>query len=318
MTLSELKTKILVGNLPKFFIFAGQELVVMDTYIAKIAEKMNLEVSRIDNIRDNLVAIQAKSTIGKNKCFVVRDDKSLATNESLMADLSSELVQGNNVIILIFTDIDKRSKLHKNYSDSIILFDKITTEILEKYAIREGMEVRTAQWFAYCCNENYGIYLMELDKVKQIASARNISIEKAAGVAISEQLISEPNHFDIYGFIRAVACRQEETVFNWYDEFVKNGQNELGFITLLYNTMKSILLYSADPGGAGICERTGLTPFQAKTAGGYGKHYTIPELICALRLLQLVESGIKLGSIPVDLSIPYILVTLIPRRSADA
>lgn len=61
----------------------------------------------------------------------------------------------------------------------------------------------------------------------------------------------------------------------------------------------------------GITERTGLTAWQVKLAKEKGNHYSIGELVNAMKIIRSSEKGIKTGMIEQEVAIDYILVNIL-------
>ena len=127
MDVSALKAQIQSNTLSNFLIFTGVEWKVQELYISQIGKVLNKEVKRIDAIGDIYSKLSNRSFVVKNYVYVVRDDKDLMTNEDLQDKI--EQVVGDNTLILLVSDVDKRTKFYKRYKDKIIEFEPFSFNI---------------------------------------------------------------------------------------------------------------------------------------------------------------------------------------------
>ena len=88
---------------------------------------------RVDSISSIYSRLQNNTLMNKPNCYVIRDDKDYLRQEKIWAGLNSGVTQGKNVIILIYTNLDKRSKFYKSHTDMLTEFEKLIPEVLAKY-----------------------------------------------------------------------------------------------------------------------------------------------------------------------------------------
>ena len=173
MNITDVKTAIKNKAIKPYYIFAGEEIEIQRIYINKIAEVLGYEVKRVDSIADVWSEIISPLLFGEPCVYVVRDDKDLLQDETLQRQIDSNNLN-DNVIINLITTIDKRTKWYKANSDRIVVFERLSDEILSKYVQREITlnKHNTSRLIAICEND-YSRLLLEIDKIKRYYNACN-------------------------------------------------------------------------------------------------------------------------------------------------
>ena len=311
MQLHELKEQLVKKIVQPLYIFTGEEVAVMDIYIKKISEVMGVPAKRIDSISSIYSRLQNNTFMNKSNCYVIRDDKDYLSQEKIWAGLNSGVTQGKNVIILIYTNLDKRSKFYKSHTDMLTEFEKLIPEVLAKYIKKEiGLEINKAIEFANLCDCDYSRILLECDKLTHLSKAANVTTEQAYEIAIQEKLIYSSPKDVIFELIDAVCRRQPHKSYELWHELKEVNESPLGVISLLYSNIRSMLLVQS-AGGGDVSNRTGLTAWQIKIAREKGNHYSIGELVKGLRSIRETEKGIKTGAIDQSIALDYILASLL-------
>ncbi len=312
MQIHELKEQLVKKIVQPIYIFTGEEIAIMDIYINKIAETMNTKPKRVDSIGSIFRRLQNQSFANKPSCYVIRDDKDYMQQDKIWEQMNNGLLQGDNTIILVFTNLDKRSKFYKQHSDMLTEFEKLIPEILAKYIKREiGLDINKAAKFAELCDCNYSRILLECDKVKHLAQANNINIDQAYDMAIRENLIYTSPKDVIFELVDAVCKRQAIRSYTLLEELMAINENPLGAISLLYTNFRSMLLVQSAGAGVDITKRTGLTGWEVKLAKEKGVNYSVGELVKYLRLIRETEKGIKTGVIEQSMSLDYIMANVL-------
>ena len=173
MDVATLKSHIKLKTLPTFLIFSGDEWKVQQIYIEQISRVTGKRCVRIDSIGEVFQKLSGKSFVKESVIYIVRDDKELTQNEKLQQRI--EKVLGDNMLILLLTNVDKRTKFYKSHKASICDFERLSDKMLEKYALREiSLSKANIQRLIEICEHDYGRMLLEIDKIKRYADARNL------------------------------------------------------------------------------------------------------------------------------------------------
>lgn len=312
MKLHELKEQLVRKTIQPLYIFTGEELAIMDVYIQKIVSTSNSVPKRVDSVRSIFSKLQNTSFISKPTCYIIRDDKEYLTQEKVWAEMNSGKHLGNNIIILVYTALDKRSKFYKQHSEQIVEFEKLTPEVLTKYVKKEiNLGDTPASLLVDLCDNNYSRILLECDKIKHLAKVRGCSCEEALMQAIKEKVIYKSPKDVIFNFIDTVCKRQVDSTYALLNELIAINESPLAIISLLYNNFRAMLLVQSAQGQPEISKVTGLTPWQVKLAKEKGNNYSIEELVNAIKVIRNAERGIKTGSIEQDMAVDYILIRLL-------
>ena len=170
MDVATLKAKIKSKQLPSYLIFSGSEWKVQEIYIQQISKVTGKEVRMIDDVHSIYGNLKNRSFVPKGVIYKVRDDKELMTNEKLQQQIESVLA--DNMLILLLTSVDKRTKFYKQYKDKIIEFEQLSDAILKKYIKKEiSLSDKNCQMLIDICEHDYGRILLEIDKIKRYVDA---------------------------------------------------------------------------------------------------------------------------------------------------
>lgn len=311
MTIADVKRDIQDKTIKSYYIFAGDEIEVQRIYINKIADVLGYEVVRVDCIADVWSSV-VTPTLFDNPCvYVVRDDKELLQDEVLQQQLATSNLNGNIIINLLST-IDKRTKWYKSNSDKIVVFERLTTDLLIKYCQREiALNKRNSERLIAICENDYSRILLEIDKIKRFMMCDetadcNVVFEKF----VSEGVIYQPPKDAVFDLVDAILKRQINQVYNLLEQCYKIGEANMVILSVLYNNAKQVLqVQSCD--SSDIAKSTGLTSWQIKCAKDKIGYYRIGELVNMLKFIQKMQKGIITGQIEDSMSVEYLLVNIL-------
>ena len=315
MTVQEVKTQIKNKSVKHFYIFAGQESKVIDIYINKIAECRKLEVVRADCISEIYSKFLSKSLVANDYCYVLRDDKELLTQDKLWDSLAVENVQGNNIVILVLTNVDKRSKFYKRFKDDIVEFEHMPENVLIKYIKKElPLSEQNCKKLIDICESDYNRILLELDKIKQYKACDifedDNESDKIFRELLAQGVIYQPPKDAIFDFVDCVLKHKVNQSFELLENCCGVGESNIVLLSVLYNNVKQVLQVQSCQ-SKDIPKTTGLTAWQVKCAKEKCGYYTIGDLVDFLKLIRRVEKGIKTGEIDESISVDYVLVNIL-------
>lgn len=313
MDVATLKNHIKLKTIPAFLIFAGDEWKVQDIYIQQIAKVTGKEVVRIDELKSVYRTMQMKTA--KPKIYVVRDDYDLLHDESLQTKIESVL--GSNILILLLTSIDKRTKFYKAFKASIIEFERLPDRTLYKYALKEiKLSERNLERLIEVCEHDYGRILLEIDKIKRYCTVQS-SDEKPTLLAdtafdwlLEDGTIYTPPYDAIFDLVSAILDRKVNKTFDLLQQSYEVGEATMVMLSVLYNNAKAVLQIQTYEGN-NLSKATGLTGWQIKNAKPHVGKYKDKELIRMLKLIQQIESGIKTGKIEDEFAMNYLLTKIL-------
>jgi DNA polymerase III delta subunit len=308
MDLSTLKTHIKNNTFDKVYIFTGPEVGVMDIYIEQMAKVQNATVTRLDGI-DDLAKKMHKGAMLKNSClYILRDCKEIMQDIDLALKIAQKNALSGAVSILIYSNIDKRSKFYKTFQDVVVDFQPMKSEILVKYMQREIHLSNDAYMkLIEVCESDYSRILLEIDKIKRYSEAANVSTEQACTMLLREGVIFTPPKDAVFDFVDAVLRGKKDLAFYLLKSSYDYGEATMVLLSNLYNSTKQLLQVQSFNGDGKITEATGLTPFQVKLASERKGRNSTGDLIYLMRLVRDTEKGIKTGAIEEQMAMPYIL-----------
>ena len=316
MNVSNIKTHIKDKTFDNFYIFTGDEWKVQQIYIQQIVSKSNLNYKYVQRISDVWKNITNTGFLSKSYCYVVRDDVDIQQDEKLQEQLIKEVLH-DNIIILILTNIDKRTKFYKRYKDSIVEFESLKPEILAKYIKNEiNLSASNVNKLMELCNYNYGNCLMEVDKIKRyIWQERLDEIEdhyfedRVFEKFVADGTIYSPPKDAIFDFVDCILNADCVGSFELYDECIRCGEAIMVMLSVLYNNAKAVLQVQSCQ-SKDIEKVTGLTKWQISNAKKHLNIFSNGELVYIMRMCQECESDIKKGLIDEQYAMKFILANI--------
>ena len=327
MDVSSLKAKLKSNQLPNYLIFSGDEWKVQQIYINQIAKVTGKETKRIDSISDIYSQLKNRSFVKRTEVYIVRDDKELMQNEKLQRQI--EQVLGDNILIHLLTNVDKRTKFYKLYKDSIVDFERLSDAMLKKYALKEiKLSESNLARLIDICEHDYGRILLEIDKINRYTEnyynddpgadcvehatgmkVLRITEDKAFEKLLKDGTIHEPPYDAIFDLVDAILSRKVNTAFDLLEKSYAVGEATMVMLTVLYNNAKALLQVQTYKGD-NLTKATGLTGWQVKNVRHHVGKYSEKELIYIVQLIQKIESGIKTGKIEDEFAMQYLLTKI--------
>ena len=308
MEITALKQQIKTNKLQSMYIFTGPEWKVQQIYVDQIAKVSGKQKKYVEDIKTVFSTLKGNSFIKQPFVYILRDDKTILTDEKVQEKLFTVL--GDNTLILIFTSLDKRTKFYKKYNNDICVFEQLKSNILKKY-IRQAIDISDVNCdrLMEICENDYGRCLLEIDKIMRYtnylgpAKMENGVFEKL----LKDGTIYKPPYDAIFDFVDAVLKRKVKTAFNLLYQSYAVGEATMVILSVLYNNAKQVLQVQTCS-SKDVSKSTGLTAWQIKCAQERINQYTEDELMYMLHLIQKCECGIKSGKIEETVAVEYILV----------
>lgn len=319
MKLHELQQQIISKSLNKLYIFYGEEVGIMDIYLDKIYSVVGADVARVETVQEAYAKMRQKKLAGGPRCFVVRDDKDFLKNDKVWDSVFSLVNSSPDFLILIYSSMDKRSKFYKQNVDSMTEFEKLSSAMLSKYIEKElpGIPNSAAVHLAEVCECNYSRILLECDKIKNYSSGTGKWFDgkpdysAVLDILLEQGVIFKPIGDITFKFTDAILTRNYNDAAEYLRQARLKGEPEIMVLSILYNGFKHILMVQ----GLGTdqsepVKRTGLTAWQVKMAKEKQGHYSISELINALKTVRFAEKGIKTGQLDAEVAFEYVIANI--------
>lgn len=220
VNLMEFMTHIKEDRLLPFYIFTGEEIGLMNVYLAK----MKTPVKRESSVASILRPLTQRSIVANDKVFAVRDDKDFLSTESRWKSLE-DIKYGT--LILLYTKIDGRSKFLKQFSDHVVQFDRMTTtQLMNHFSKKFKVPANLLEQVIELCDRDYSRIENELDKISRV----QLPTEEAVDALIHKDL-----QFEVFEAVDSVIRYKPQRAFEYVQTLIATQDNVLGFLTLLYN-----------------------------------------------------------------------------------
>lgn len=305
MELIELRNNIINKQKDNLYLFSGPEVKVMDIYIDMICKLHELDKVREDDVKTVFSRTKNVSKLAKSKVYIIRDDMDFIKAESSWQNVGNML--NENVIILIYSNVDKRGKFYKTFKDKIVTFEKLSEEQLSKYIKKElGNNFVPATKLANICELDYSRILLECDKVKTYAKISSVSYTDSFHELVELGNIYVPNNYIVFDFTHNIMKRNVHECFKIWESLKKNQESAIKLLSILYNSMRNVLIVQSIQNPT--TKNTGLSSWNIKVAKELCGYYSTEELLRNVHVIREIEKGIKTGTCEQEIAIDYLLV----------
>lgn len=315
--LPQLMQEIVNNQVPHYNIFTGEEIAVQKIYIDKILD----EYKRVDcdSVAQALQKSRTKSLTGSNRAFIVVDDNLYMKDEKAWEIAQNAFTKASkNILIIIYSNIDKRSKKFLSKNDEyIVSFDRLSDDVLVKYIQKDiDLSYENAHKLVELCESDYSRILLEIDKIMQYTESIYLlcnkkDYNKSMLELLEQGVIYQPIGDITFKLTDAVLRGELDTTEKYLKMAIEKEESPILVLSVLYTGFHNMLMVM-DLGSnkKDASKRTGLTPFQVaqatKNMGGYKRE----EVKRALFIIQDVESGIKTGKYDMETAMQYAILEI--------
>lgn len=298
MNLMELKNKILKKEDIFPIIFTGEEAGIMEIYINEISCLFNQQIKRVDLIKDALNNSKQSSLFNnKEYIYLIKDDKMFYKDEEQWKFLLNQ----SKKFILVYSDLDTRTRFFKEFEDKIVIFNVLDAKQLSRYIIKDtGLDKEKAEQMAINCGLDYLTIKMEVDKLLRYKEESGLSIGIAFEKAAKEKILQVRWEDLFEDFVDSVMRRNTVDALKKWQGLKQSGQSELKALAFIYNSFKQLLLVKYEQ--ANLYFTNLLKPFI--------KLYSTQEIEDIIYILQKLELDVKTGKLELNLLVDYILVSI--------
>lgn len=308
MNLIELKSKLILNEIPSILIFTGPELEVMNLYIKKIQEKLKYKVHKMESMVDVIRLSSGNSIFKVNKLFIVTDDNNFLKQNDSWKNLNKLI--GSNKLILKYHNYDARLAFWKNFENETVIFERMNNSVLSKHLNKEfNICIEYCSLLAQSCDNDYYRCKLELDKVINIAKIKNINNDEAFRLCL-EDVLCLNNDSDIFDFVKYVLTRNFSEALRIYNNLKKNNEPSLKILILLYTNFKNILIAQTINNTRNIQQNTGLNYYSYMKAKELSGYYSDSHIENILYEIMNLEQGIKTGKIDSSMVVDYLFSIL--------
>lgn len=318
MKIHELQRQIVDNNLDKVFIMTGDEVKVMHIYLEKMYEVLNAKKRTCDTVSEAYSACVNGSFSTGRTVFVVYSDAQFLKEDKHWQNVFDVIRNSEHYLVLIYSNLDKRGKFYKKYTNEIILFEKLEQDILVKYVQRELVAITRleALEIVLACDCQYMRILNECDKLKQLKTALE-RLEQPCTWKATIDYYKEENGLQrriedtTFDLANALLKRNRKEVEELSMQYKASGNSALLILSALYTVFRNaVSVLSLGNNTAEASKRTGLTQWQINKTRELLVNITLDKAITALRLIQKTEEDIKTGRIEEASALDYVIVNI--------
>lgn len=313
MNLTQIKQHIQTRNLSPVYIFTGDEVGVMNIYIKQMQKVSGKQIIRLDTFKEVFNIVSKPALMKSPAIYVVRDDAEVQNLEVIWNVLKK--ADWKDTVILVFSNIDKRTKFYKMFEDRICVFDPLEDNVLVKYIQREiPLSEKNCKILIDICEHSYSRIMLEIDKIKTYAIGMDYTLDDKVWNHVFQELLDngviyKPAQDAIFDWSDTVADRRKKKSFELMQECFDCGEATMVMLSVLYNNLRHIL--QVQTAGKDIAQETGLTGWQIKCAKAFENRYDEKELLNALQIIRQMEKGVKTGEVEEQIAVPYVLVNIL-------
>lgn len=314
MLIQELQKSIIDKDNKHIYFFTGEEIYVRDVYIQHIVNTFSNDLPvRCDTVSQAMEHIQKPRISGSVRVFIVSDDKTYIKEEKAWQTVNNAVINGNDILILIYNSVDKRSKFYKHYKDIICEFEKLSDELLFKYISKDiDLSDDNINKLISLCGGNYNRIRLEEDKIKQYAECMNCDYNTAFTELLNCGVIYEEIGDITFRFIDSILYHNMDDILKYKIQAKKIKEPELLTLSVLFKSLVNIYQVQSLPKNTkDIAKKLNLTPWQIKLAREKSGIYSNEDIIYILKLITKLEQGIKMGKIDSAIAIDYLLINML-------
>lgn len=313
MTITELKDAIVHKTLKHFYVFKGEEVGIMNIYIDQISKVCDRPIMRVDSVARIYNQCTTRTLFGNSiNLYVIRNDTDFIKQEKVFTTIEQDI--GENIIILLYDKLDSRLKFTKFFSDVTVEFDKLSRDVLRKYIQqRINLSDRNADTLIDVCSGYYDVCMLEVDKLIQYVSYHKLPSTYSDSVFeefLEKGTIYQSSEYDIFNIVECIMLHNYSTLSGFIKDMKLSDISGINLLGTLYNTIKATLLIQCCE-GKNISEVTGLTNGQIYYNRKYVNKWPTENLINALKVIEKVVYGIKIGWIDESVSVTYTLCKIL-------
>lgn len=307
MELKNLKEELLNNKIRPLYIFTGIELALQDVYINKIKEISKLNSIRTEYLKNVYNKFNSRSLIKlKPNIYIIRDDEDYLKSEKTWENFKKNKLNGN-IVILLYTNIEKSSKFYKAHEDIIVNFDYIDRSLLKnRLMVTTGMNEQSCKELVDICNGNYGVIQHEVYNLMLLSEAIGCSLQTSYLESRRNNTITEYIGDIIFDFTNSVIDRDIYKAYSLYEKIKQTDEGAVKLLSVLYNSFRNVLIVQSTNNNERTEEILGLTKAQIYVTSQKCNKYNLFELVNAIKTIRYLEKGIKTGEVDSEFCIDYL------------
>lgn len=313
MNIMELKKEIDSNNLNGIYILTGDEYTIIAEYIKMMKNRFDGDFQNVDEY-----GIVSKNLCGSNlfgsdrKFYYINDDKSFLTAEKVWDNFEKKVKEKKCLVVFKYGKLDQRSKFYKRFENRIIVFDKLSDNILSKYIHKKvDLNQDNTNTLIDICQGDYGRILLEIDKIENVCEKFNLSADNAFKLCMNANIFHIDVDGEVYDLIDRVMMRDYKNAFALLEDSKRRDDNQLLILALLHNNVRCLLQLLTAGNQGDTAKVTGMTPYQIKIASRYATRYSCEELVRFMKYIKYCDNSIKQGIMMPEIVMDYLLINIL-------
>ena len=150
-SLIDLKSELVNGEVGHIYVFTGEEFKIRSIYVEKICEIVG-KYQFMDSMESLYKELSKKPLFRIKTCYICYgDNEYLKQSDKVYEKLLAKVK--DNVVVLVFENIEERSKFFKFFDEYITIFNRVSDDIAVKYVNKQcHVPLKIAQEIAFNCN----------------------------------------------------------------------------------------------------------------------------------------------------------------------
>ena len=324
--LEDLKKELLDNKVNKFYVFYGEDFGIRKHYINKISTYFTSKPKYINDFNSIKISGKTKSLFGDTKSLVV------VYNDENFAKQPSKEIQKfidnsrDYTCIFEYEEPIENSALFKEFDSYITYFPVVQDNIAQEFVKSELKLLEDdTKSLAYNCENNYNNILLESNKIKTYANAKQISEQNSYEILnLKNQLLEKIDKFNVSEFMIDILLQQNQNFAYWYQVIKNDTDKFFGSLIAIFNDFLIAALikkYGAfdknvkdkdgksikEKGGSSIAYEYGLPWSRIKDIRVFEKQipYGYEYLLECAYKVACIDTNIKIGQIEKDKVIDY-------------
>lgn len=301
--LKDLKEDILNNKIEKFYVFYGEDYGIRKHYINKLSTFFE-ETRAIDSM--DLISNQQRGSglFSVKTLYIIHGDIIFARKKSAYIQSTINKLK-DDAVVLVYENELPNSPLFKDFSDYITYFPVVQDKIAYQFIDSEvRLSLDSKKELAYNCKNNYNNILLEADKIRNYAEAKNISYQIAyEELQHNGQLLYEYDTFNINEFMNDVLKGNFKNMDYWTTIITKNYKDQfwmsLSYIFTDYLIAYFIVKYGKYEGST-YAYNCGLNWGRIKSIREFVIPYSAKSLLETANDVADLDMQIKFGKLQQD------------------
>lgn len=337
MNYKDLNRELNTDNLKTSYIFTGQEIYILDSFIKAIKEKYidqdfsdfnYIELGEESNLEDLRNAIETMPFMSDKKLIIVKDIGEFIKNNNLKNELLDFKDQIDPDTILIYRDreenLNKRIKFYQNYNKTkqVVKFEKLNKPDLFNWIVRflnnEEYKIENREINYFIDRINYLEYrsnITLLDLIRELEKIMAASDGKTITKTDIDSVFVDRLNDSIFELLDYISKKNTKLALNQLDEMVQLGEPISRILYMINRQFRLIakLKTFQDAGYArgDLMKKLAISNFEFNKIMANSKNFTFNELDNILKEILNIDIKQKTSSLDEKLALEMLLLKII-------